>query len=208
MQKKDKNSQQHQKWRPANNLLPESRRNSFYLSKATEAELHWDIQSVLHLVKHSSHIHLKSDRKTLPFSYYFPPAQRPKTKPNKNLALYYGCYSLDEPENCSVSPNLSTSIPRMQFLGNRGAGSRRGPAIAHHILEVFFPHMMLHRQDKSSLCWKARFSHTPSVLNVGERAEEVEGDPTSVQQDHTRWISAVPRNLRCCASQLAPQLQT
>lgn len=77
MQKKDKNSQQHQKWRPANNLLPESRRNSFYLSKATEAELHWDIQSVLHLVKHSSHIHLKSDRKTLPFSYFFPQLRDP-----------------------------------------------------------------------------------------------------------------------------------
>lgn len=178
--KKDKNSQQHHKRRPTNNQLSDSRRNFYSPNKANKAKLHEDRQPMLHLVKADSPIHLKNDRKTLPFSYFLTPAQGPRTKPN-----YCGYYSLDGPENCSVSPNLSTSIHRIQFLENDGAGSRKGLARAHHILEDIFPTCCF--IGKTKAIYAGEISYSPWVLNDREQAE-LGGDPASVQQGYTRWI--------------------
>ena len=101
------------------------------------------------------------------------------------MALYYGDYSLDGPENCSISPNLTTSIHRMEFLGNQEAGSRWGwVAMAHHTVEGILPTHDAVQAGQRQFVLESKTLTYSSVLNIREQAKG-EGDLTAVQQGWT-----------------------
>lgn len=137
-------------------------------------------------------------------SYFLPPVQRPRTKSNENLALYYDCYSLQEPENYYLSLNLHPFIECNYWETTEQEVEED---YQWHVMfwKAFSPHSMPYRKHKGSLCWRVRFSHPPSVLVVREWAEEVGGDPMPVQQGCTRWM---PFNSGELCTTTALQLQT